>query len=55
MAIDRVLQLLGALLAATLVRGLAVLAAAFAVTALAKRLSLESRHLVWFVALASSC
>ena len=52
MPIDRVLQLLGALLAASLVRGLAVLAAAFAVTALAKRLSLESRHLVWFVALA---
>ncbi|HSV93473.1 MAG TPA: M56 family metallopeptidase, partial [Desulfobacterales bacterium] len=52
MPIDRVLQLLGALLAASLVRGLAVLAAAFAVTALAKRLSRESRHLVWFVALA---
>ena len=31
MAVDRVLQLLGALLAATLVRGLAALAVAFAV------------------------
>ena len=53
MAVDRILQLLGALLAATLVRGLAVLAAAFAVTALARKLSRESRHLVWFAAIAA--
>jgi beta-lactamase regulating signal transducer with metallopeptidase domain len=52
MPIDRVLQLLGALLAASLARGLAVLAAAFAVTTVVKRFSRESRHLVWFVTLA---
>ncbi|OHD70396.1 MAG: hypothetical protein A2177_15300 [Spirochaetes bacterium RBG_13_68_11] len=45
MAVDRVLQLLGALLAATLVRGLAALAVAFAVTVVVKKLSRESRHL----------
>ena len=52
MAIDRVLQLLGALLAASLVRGLAVLGVAFGVTALVRQLSRESRHLAWFAALA---
>jgi beta-lactamase regulating signal transducer with metallopeptidase domain len=52
-AVDRIVLLLGALLAATLVRGLAVLAAAFAVTALARKLSRESRHLVWFAAIAA--
>jgi beta-lactamase regulating signal transducer with metallopeptidase domain len=51
MVIDRVLQVLGALLAASLVRGLVVLAVAFTVTALAKRLSPEARHLVWFAAI----
>lgn len=51
MAIDRVLQLLGALLAASLVRGLAVLAVAFVATTMVKRLSREARHLVWFTAL----
>ena len=44
MAVDRILQLLGALLAATLVRGLAVLAAAFAVTVLMKRSPLNSHR-----------
>jgi hypothetical protein len=50
-ATDRVLQLSGGLLAATLVRG----SAAFAVATLAKKLSRETRHLIRFAAIAPSC
>ncbi len=41
------LHLAGALLAVTLVRGMAVFLAALAVTGLVRRLSAETRHLIW--------
>jgi beta-lactamase regulating signal transducer with metallopeptidase domain len=47
MIYERWAQLLGAALVVALVRGLALLLAAYAVTALFKRLSGEARHLIW--------
>ena len=47
MIFERCLHLVGALLAVTLVRGLAVFLAAFAVMSLVKRLGSETRHVIW--------
>jgi hypothetical protein len=44
---ERWAQLLGAALVVTLVRGLALFLAAYAATALLKRLSGQVRHLIW--------
>ena len=44
---ERWLHLAGALLAVTLVRGLAVFIAALAVTSLMRRLTSESRNVIW--------
>ncbi len=50
---DRLVHLLAALLAVALVRGLVVFAAAWAATAFLKRLSSETRHLIWLGVIAS--
>lgn len=47
MTLEGQLQLLGALAAVTLARGLLVFLAALAATTLVKRLSAEARHLIW--------
>lgn len=47
MILERLFHLSSAVLAVTLMRGLAVLAAAYAVTALARNLSSEARHMIW--------
>ena len=47
MILERLFHLSSAVLAVTLLRGLAVLAAGFAVTALARNLSSEIRHMIW--------
>ena len=53
MIVERWLHLAGALLAVTLVRGMAVFLLALAVTTLAKKLSGETRHLIWLGVIAS--
>ncbi len=47
MILERLFHLSSAMLAVALMRGLAVLAAGYAVTALAKNLSSETRHMIW--------
>ncbi len=47
MILERLFHLSSALLAVALLRGLAVLAAGYAVTALAKNLASEAKHLIW--------
>ncbi len=53
MKLELWLHLLGALLAVTLVRGLAVFLVALAVTSLARKLAGETRHLIWLGVIAS--
>jgi beta-lactamase regulating signal transducer with metallopeptidase domain len=53
MMLERLFHLSSAVLAVALLRGLAVLAAGYAVTALAKRLSSEAKHLIWLGVIAS--
>ncbi len=53
MILDRFLHVLGALLAVNLSKGLAVFLAACAVTVVARRLSAEARHLIWFMVICS--
>jgi beta-lactamase regulating signal transducer with metallopeptidase domain len=47
MILERLFHLSSAVLMVALMRGLAVLAAGYAVTALAKNLSSETRHMIW--------
>jgi hypothetical protein len=53
MILERLFHLSSALLAVALLRGLAVLAAGYAVTALARNLSSEARHMIWLGVIAS--
>ena len=53
MILERLFHLSSAVLAVTVLRGLAVLAAGYSVTALVKNLSSETRHLIWLGVIAS--
>ncbi len=53
MILDRCINVLGALLAVNLTKGLAVFLAACTVTVVAKRLGAEARHLIWFMVICS--